>query len=80
MQEQEQIPESQKIKKLEREISILRYQNNRLLKYLRANKTFYKKRLENKKQSLASLKKQYEDLQTQIIINQKELKDEDIQN
>lgn len=71
----EEITENEKTKKLEKEISILRYQNNRLLKYLRANKIFYKKRLNDYQHTNNSLHKQIEDYKTQLI-NEKRSKDE----
>ena len=76
--EDEELDKSQREKKLEREIKILRYQNDRLLQYLRANKYFYKKRLQDKKQLVQSLTKQLEDATTENIIRSR--KDEDISN
>lgn len=75
----EEITENEKIKKLERDNLILRYQNDRLLKYLRANKIFYKKRLNDYQHTNNSLQKQLEDHKTQFINNQRS-KNEDIQN
>lgn len=62
---------SQKEKKLEREIYILRYQNDRLLKYLRANKIFYKKKLDHHAKYLNQLKKELEDTRTEKIIKER---------
>jgi len=58
-------------KNIEREIYILRIQNDRLLKYLRANKIFYRKKLEEQKAYIKSLNLQLENTRAEKILGGK---------
>jgi len=56
---------------INREIYILRFQNNRLLKYLRANKIFYRKKFQEQKAFIKSLKLELENTRAEKILLEK---------